>query len=94
MKLRADFTRAVAVVSGGGIYTLNPPPLFVTNSNNTISLLWATNYASFGLELAQNADLATTNWVAVPNIPVIKNTFYQVSLPATNQQLFFRLQTP
>jgi hypothetical protein len=89
-----DGTRAVAAVSGGGIYTLNPPPLFVANSNNTISLLWATNYASFGLELAQNADLATTNWVAVPNIPVIKNTFYQVSLSATNQQLFFRLQTP
>jgi hypothetical protein len=88
-----DGTRAVAAVSGGGIYTLNPPTLFVTNSNNTVSLFWTTNYASIGLELAQNTDLATTNWVAVPN-PVIKNAFYQVSLPATNQQLFFRLQTP
>ena len=84
----------MAAVSGGGIYTLKPPPLIIANSGAAVSLLWGTNYTPAVLGLVQNTDLTTTNWVAVPDIPVIGITFYEVSLPATNRQLFFRLQTP
>ncbi len=89
-----DGIRAAAAVSGGGIYTLNPPPLAITNSSSAVSLLWSTNYAPMVLGLAQNTDLTTADWITVSNIPVINSNLYEVSLPATNQQMFFRLQTP
>jgi hypothetical protein len=89
-----DGTRAAAAVSGGGVYTLNPPPLLITNSSGAVSLLWSTNYTPAIFGLAQNTNLASPNWIAVPNIPVINNALFVVTLPATNRQLFFRLQPP
>jgi hypothetical protein len=87
-----DGNRAVAAVAGGGIYTLLPPPLSITAATNKVSIFWTTNEIGFGLQ--QNTNLATANWVAVTNDPVIANAFYQVSLPATNHPQFFRLAAP
>ncbi len=89
-----DGLRAVAAVSGGGIYILNPPPLFITNASAAVSLLWSTNYPLAVLGLFESTNLAPANWVVVPNIPVVSNVFYDVILPATNNQLFFRLEAP
>ena len=87
-----DGNRAVAAVSGGGIYTLQPPPLIINAITNQISIFWTTNEIGFGLQ--QSTNLTTANWVAVTNDPVVTNAFYQVSLPATNRQQFFRLAAP
>jgi len=89
-----DGVRAVTAVSGGGIYTLSPPPLIITNSGAAVSLLWSTNYTPLVLGLAQNTNLAGTNWIAVPGVPAMSGAFYEVSLPETNSQEFFRLQPP
>ena len=89
----ANGTRAVAVVSGGGIYVLQPPPQVVlTNAGKKVILFWPTNYTGFGLQ--QSTNLATTNWIAVTNVPAVTNSFYQITLPTTNRQLFFRLKSP
>ena len=53
-----DGTRAVAAVSGGGIYTLKPPPLNITNSSAVVSLLWSTNYIPAVLGLVQNCSVS------------------------------------
>ena len=37
---------------------------------------------------------AATNWLAVTNLPVVTNQSFQVTLPSTNRQDFFRLQSP
>jgi hypothetical protein len=87
-----DGNRAVAATASGGIYTLLPPPLSISNANNKVSLVWTTNEIGFGLQ--QNTNLVAANWVAVTNEPVAANTFYQVSLPATNHPQFFRLAAP
>lgn len=92
--LSATGLRGVAAASGGGIYILQPPPLTLTLASQKVSLLWATNYATFGFGLEQNTNLTTTNWLAVTNLPTITNFNYQITLPATNSQLFFRLEAP
>jgi hypothetical protein len=85
--------RGVAAVSGGGIYILQPyPQLSLTNAAKKILILWPTNYSGFGLQ--QSTNLATTNWFAVTNVPAISNGLYQINLPTTNRQLFFRLKSP
>jgi hypothetical protein len=87
-----DGNRAVAAVAGGGIYTLLPPALSISNADNKVSIFWTTNEIGFGLE--QNTNLAAANWIAVTNEPVAVNTLYQVSLPVTNHPQFFRLAAP
>ena len=47
-----DGIRGIAAVSCGGIFTLDSPALILTNSNNSISLLWSTNYTPVELGLA------------------------------------------
>jgi hypothetical protein len=89
-----DGLRAVAAAGNGGLYILNPPSLVLTGTRTNVSLLWNTNYAASGLGLAQNTNLSGGNWVSVPNTPIVTNSSYQVTLPATNHQIFFRLQTP
>lgn len=86
--------RAVATSGSGGIYVLAPPPLKLNLATNKVSLLWDTNYAAFGLALEQNTNLTGANWTTVTNLPTITNTSYQVTLPSTNRQLFFRLKAP
>jgi hypothetical protein len=92
----ADGSQGVAASGSGEIYILGslaPPPLTVIAvTTNKVSLLWSTNYQQLGASLQQNTDLMTTNWVSVSGTPTVTNTFFQLTLPATNRQLFFRLK--
>ena len=94
-----DGSRGVAAVAGGGIYILSqtsiiPPTLFITNSPTAVSVFWSTNFTAAQSGLAQNTNLAGTNWIPVPNTPVVNGALYEVSLPETNSREFFRLQPP
>jgi hypothetical protein len=44
--------------------------------------------------LQQNANLATTNWLTVTNIPVMTNWQNRVMLSRTNGNNFHRLKAP
>ena len=46
---------------------------------------------STGYSLQQNASLATTNWVAVTNVPVVVGNQNQVTLSSGTGMEFFRL---
>jgi hypothetical protein len=61
-------------------------------STNTVRLAWpaaVTNYA-----LQQNADLTTTNWLAVTNAPGVVGSEKQVLLSPAAAQNFYRLHKP
>jgi hypothetical protein len=83
--------------SGSGIFRFYTPPspqLNVRSLNNGVRVSWlvpATN-----LNLQANFNLATTNWVAVTNMPTLNltNLNNEVFLSPTNHSGFFRLATP
>jgi hypothetical protein len=83
----------------GGIYqmtlavTVAPPILKINLAAIQAFLTWLTNNAS-GFNLQQNTNLASTSWLAVTNLPAVTNQFYQVIVPSTNRQDFFRLISP
>ena len=89
----------VAASFYGGIYLLPfavaipPPTLNISVSARQAFLTWLTNNST-GFNLQQNTNLLTTNWTAVANLPVITNQSYQVIVPSTNRQDFFRLKSP
>jgi len=80
---------AVSTSSSDGVYVWLPPALSFTNNAGSLIYSWPTNGTIFSLQA--NPDLATTNWVAVTNVPVIANSRKQVTLPVTNGNGFFRL---
>jgi hypothetical protein len=88
-----DGTRAVATTTHGGIYVAGPT-LAITPAARNVSLLWSTNYPIPEFSLEQNTNIATTNWLPVSGSPATVNDSYQLTLPATNRQLFFRLSSP
>jgi hypothetical protein len=94
----ADGTRGVAASGDGGIYVLQSAPagftLTLTLATNKVSILWPTNSEALGLGLEQSTNLAGTNWQTVTTTHTVTNANYQVTLPATNRQLFFRLASP
>jgi hypothetical protein len=55
-----------------------------------VTLSWPGFASEFVLE--SNTNLASTNWLSVPQTPVLTNGTTSVTLPATNDALFFRLQ--
>ncbi len=66
------------------------PALSIAADGGTnVTLAWTGFAPEFILE--SNTNLASTNWLAVPEIPVPTNGSATVSLPATNDALFFRL---
>ena len=89
----------VAASFYGGIYMLPlavaiPPPVLNINvSARQAFLTWLTNNSA-GFNLQQNTNLASTNWLAVTNLPVVTNQSYQVIVSSTNRQDFFRLKSP
>ena len=88
-----DGTRAVAASSKGGIYVAEPT-LGITSAAHNVALFWSTNYPASEFGVEQNTNLTKTNWMSVSGSPAVVNTSYQLTLPATNQQLFFRLSSP
>ena len=79
------------------IYTsqlIPTPQLNCTLTNGNLALSWLIPSTNFVLQ--QNADLTTTNWSSVTNVPTLNLTNLQnhVTLPATAGNAFFRLTTP
>lgn len=74
-------------------FLLTPlPSLDITSSGLNVLLSWPTNATGFAL--AENSDLATTNWGAVMTAPVVTNGQYQVVLPTLpGNSRFYRLQS-
>jgi hypothetical protein len=78
------------------VYTAatSPTPwLNSTFAGGSLTLSWT--LPSTNLVLQQNSDLATANWTNVAaNATLTTNTLqYQVTLPLTNTQGFYRLQS-
>ena len=69
-----------------------PPWLSISLSGNQAFLTWPTNATGFNLQ--QNTNLLTTNWLTLTNIPVVTNILYQVTVPETTRQNFYRLENP
>jgi hypothetical protein len=66
------------------------PVLAIAPSDGTnVTLAWSGFGPEFVLE--SNMNLASTNWVVVPQLPVPTNGSVILTLPATNDDLFFRL---
>ena len=86
-------------VSGGfwgvvaAVQTPGAPLLRIAvTSTNTVIVAWPA--PSTGFTLQQNSSLATTNWVALTNTPVLAGDERQVVLPSWPGSRFFRLKAP
>lgn len=91
----ADGRRLVAVLLGGGIWTSyspGAPVLEIAPTNNLIKISWLIPSAEFVLE--QTFDLHSTNWSAVDAIPTLNasNLHYEVSMPISGSNAFYRLR--
>ncbi|HEY3763393.1 MAG TPA: choice-of-anchor R domain-containing protein [Verrucomicrobiae bacterium] len=69
-----------------------PPPLAASVSAANLLITWPTN--QFNWVVQKNTNLATTNWVSVPNTVNYINGQNQLTLPHTNASAFFRLAAP
>ena len=69
-----------------------PPQLSIGLAGANVTISWPTNPAGYALQ--QHTNLATTNWIAVTNIPIVANTQYNVTLPLSGGQHFYRLLSP
>jgi hypothetical protein len=90
----ADGSKLAASTFSNGIWTsqtTTSPTLNLSPANGGLGLSWTIPSTNFVLQ--QNADLSTTNWSLVTNTPVLNytNLQYQVSLPASAGNAFFRL---
>ena len=91
--------RLVGASFYGGIYELPfgvasaPPVLNINASASQAFLTWLTNNST-GYTLQQNTNLVPVGWLAVTNLPLVTNQLYQVTVPITNRQDFFRLISP
>jgi photosystem II stability/assembly factor-like uncharacterized protein len=96
--MSGDGNEIIAGAYYGSIYILQSAPaaglpwLNISLFGNQALIRWPTNAAGFNLQ--QNTNLLSTNWVTVTNLPVITNILYQVTVPKTNQQNFYRLKNP
>ena len=91
----ADGSKLAAVASGGEIFTLQTtlaPLLNITRSDTNILLSWTV--PSMNLVLQENPDLATTNWTAVTNMPMLNftNLQNQATVPLSPRNRFYRLK--
>jgi hypothetical protein len=68
-----------------------PPLLTATLAGANIQLSWPDSATGFSLQSNTNL-LAATSWSTVTQAPVDTNATFVVTLPATNDALFFRLK--
>lgn len=66
-----------------------PVSLSLERTNNAIALSWPVSFSDYGLKSL--ADVQTTNWLSVTNVPSVISDLNVVVLPLTNVQRFFRL---
>ena len=70
---------------------LQQPALTLINDNGNAILVWPAFEPEFALQ--SNTNLTSTNaWQTVTNPLVLNNGFETITLPATNDDLFFRLK--
>lgn len=69
-----------------------PPPLAASVSAANLLIAWPSN--QFNWTVQENTNLATTNWVSLPNTANYANGQNQITLPHTNTRAFFRLTMP
>ena len=90
----ADGCRLVAVVNGGGIYTLQTMPvpiLHIAPSAAGVLLWWVVPSMRFVLQ--ETADLYTADWTNVAATPTLNTTRLQlqVTVPTSPENRFYRL---
>jgi hypothetical protein len=73
-------------------FTFTSIPLNISQgSANNVLISWPESYAGYALQ--QNTDLQTTNWVNVSTTSATLDTneLYQLSVPAINGPVYYRL---
>lgn len=93
----ADGNRLAAIMQNGWIYTYQTTPAPVLNtipSDTNLLISWTVPSLNFVLQLSP--DLLPGNWTDVTNVPILcfSNLQYQVTLPPSGTNLFFRLKYP
>lgn len=70
------------------------PQLNISSANTNVLLSWIVPSTNFTLE--ENSDLSAPNWESLTNTPTLNftNVQFEVTLPETNSQDFYRLATP
>jgi len=72
------------------VQVVQVPQLSITTINAaTVQLSWPASSGSFAVQ--QNPDLTTTNWMTLTNTPIPVSGEYQVSLPSSATNMFYRL---
>ena len=75
------------------LLSTNSPPIEMTVTSTNLTLSWPLACAGFTVQSSTN--LASGNWAAISSpAPLMLGTNYQLTLPATNPEQFFRLSGP
>jgi hypothetical protein len=81
---------ATYALTANQLLSTNPPTTALSLSGNALTMSWAGGSAGFTLQ--ESTNLTSGNWVNVPSVsPHLSGTNWQVTLPATNAPLYFRL---
>ena len=80
----------VALTQMLGPNALPGPKLSAASSGHNVVLSWPTNAVGYNLT-SRGTVSGTGAWSAVTTTPVVSGANYQVTLPATNSALFFKL---
>jgi hypothetical protein len=96
LAISSDGSRMFAAGYPGGIYTLQtsvPPRLGIAPNLGGAKLSWIVPAAE--LVLRRSADLGSS-WSTVTNVPILNfsNLQYEVVVPATNANCFYRIAAP
>lgn len=81
-------------LNGGGIYILKAPPapaLKITLSAANVVLAWPSQSLGY---IPQQTSALGTPWTDVTEAPVLGNLEFQVTVPLSGSQEFFRLRHP
>jgi len=81
--------------AGPEILPVIPLALSIGQIGNSIVLSWPATAAGYTVQTAATLG-AGTAWSALPGAPtpILSNDTYQISLPSTNQAVFYRLSNP
>ncbi len=87
----ATVTGDATVTAVAPILAIEPHPMTAIASETGVRLRWPKGLVD--LQLFAASDLAPpVNWVAVQGTPVLNGNFYELDLPGTRDQRFFRLK--
>jgi hypothetical protein len=84
--LEGGFWGVVAAVQVTG----SPVLSIRSSAGNAVVVVWP--YPSTGFGLQQNANAGTTNWLSATNVPVHVGNEWQVTVPLSASNRFYRLK--